>query len=104
MEIRLSISNDQVSALFVSHQPAVREAIEAAMPRLREMFAESGMMLGNASVTSDSLPQHQASGREAQSGAASRSGFTETENASVPPARGVLSLRGDGLGRVDLFA
>lgn len=104
MEIRLSISNDQVSALFVSHQPAVREAIEAAMPRLREMFAESGMMLGNASVTSDSLPQQQASEWEGRSGAASRSGFTDTEKASVPLDRGVSSLRGIGLGRVDLFA
>ncbi len=105
MEVRLSISNDQVSALFVSHQPAVREAIEAAMPRLREILADSGMMLGNATVSSDSLPrQQQPSGGEGQSGMISRPDTTFLENSPAPLARGVLSLRSDGRGMVDLFA
>ncbi|BCB26174.1 hypothetical protein SKTS_10600 [Sulfurimicrobium lacus] len=106
MEVRLTINNDQVSALFVSHQPAVREAIEAAMPRLREMFADSGMMLGNAMVSSDSLPQQQNSGQEGRSGASqSRSDFTLVDGYSLPvTARGVMSLNSDGRGLVDLFA
>lgn len=105
MEVRLSISNDQVSALFVSHQPAVREAIEAAMPRLREILADSGMMLGNATVSSDSLPrQQQPSGGEGQSGMISRPDTTFLENTPVSLARDVLSLRSDGRGMVDLFA
>lgn len=106
MEVRLTISNDQVSAIFVSHQPAVREAIEAAMPRLREMFADSGMMLGNAMVSSDSLPQHQNSGQEKQPGSASRSDFPLVDGGYAMPvtSRGVLSLHGDGTGVVDLFA
>lgn len=105
MEVRLSISNDQVSALFVSHQPAVREAIEAAMPRLREILADSGMMLGNATVSSDSLPrQQQPSSGEEQSGMISRPDVTFLENSPAPLARGVLSLRSDGRGMVDLFA
>lgn len=105
MEVRLTISNDQVSALFVSHQPAVREAIEAAMPRLREMFADSGMMLGNATVSSDSLPQQQNSGQERQSGAESRSDFPPVDGYSTPvTSRGIMHLPGDGRGMVDLFA
>ncbi|MEN6586433.1 MAG: flagellar hook-length control protein FliK [Sulfuricella sp.] len=106
MEVRLTINNDQVSALFVSHQPAVREAIEAAMPRLREMFADSGMMLGNAMVSSDSLPQQQNSGQEGRSWASqSRSDFTPVDGYSLPvAARGVMSLNSDGRGLVDLFA
>lgn len=106
MEVRLTINNDQVSALFVSHQPAVREAIEAAMPRLREMFADSGMMLGNAMVSSDSLPQQQNSGQEGRSGLSqSRSDFTLGDGYSLPvTARGVMSLNSDGRGLVDLFA
>lgn len=105
MEVRLTINNDQVSALFVSHQPAVREALEAAMPRLREMFADSGMMLGNAMVSSDSLPQRQNSGREKQSGAESRSDFPLVDGYPMPlTSRGIMTLHGDGSGLVDLFA
>ncbi|MDP2785925.1 MAG: flagellar hook-length control protein FliK, partial [Sulfurimicrobium sp.] len=105
MEVRLTINNDQVSALFVSHQPAVREAIEAAMPRLREMFADSGMMLGNATVSSDSLPQHQNPGRERPSGSESRSDSPLVEGYSMPlTSRGTMPLHGDGRGLVDLFA
>jgi len=106
MEVRLTINNDQVTALFVSHQPAVREAIEAAMPRLREMFADNGMMLGNAMVSSDSLPQQQASGQDGQSsGSSRRPDFPFVADSSTSGSlRGVLPLRGDGRGLVDLFA
>lgn len=105
MEVRLSVSNDQVSALFVSHQPAVREAIEAAMPRLREMFADSGMTLGNATVGSDSLPQQQPSGHEGQSGSSRQPDFSAMGNMLPSLNRGgVISLRHDGSGMVDLFA
>lgn len=75
LEVRLTISNDQASALFVSHHSAVREAIETALPRLREMLADNGIMLGNASVSSESFDQQQqafdqgASGREGGRGA-----------------------------------
>lgn len=60
LEVRLTISNDQASALFVSHHSAVREAIETALPRLREMLADNGIMLGNVTVGSESFSQQQA--------------------------------------------
>lgn len=105
MEVRLSVSNDQISALFVSHQPAVREAIEAAMPRLREMFADSGLTLGNATVSSDSLPQQQTSGREGQSGSSRQPGFSAVGGVPSPQnIGGMIPLRQDGSGMVDLFA
>lgn len=105
MEVRLSISNDQIAATFVSHQPAVREAIEAAMPRLREMLAESGMTLGNATVSSDSLPQQQASGRENQPGSSRSSDVSASGmGRGVRDMAGMIPLRRDGSGMVDLFA
>lgn len=60
LEVRLTVSNDQASAIFVSHHAAVREAVETALPRLREMLADSGIMLGNVSVSSESFSQQQA--------------------------------------------
>lgn len=105
MEVRLSISNDQISALFVSHQPAVREALEAAMPRLREMFADNGMTLGNATVGSDSLPQQPPSGHEGQPGSSRTPAFSAMGGMlSSPDREGMISLRHDGSGMVDLFA
>ncbi|MDO9189005.1 MAG: flagellar hook-length control protein FliK [Sulfurimicrobium sp.] len=104
MEVRLSVNNDQITAIFVSHQPAVREAIEAAMPRLREMLADSGLSLGSATVSSDSLPQQQSSGREGSSGSSRSSDFSGIGNMhSSLIAGGGVSLRA-GSGMVDLFA
>lgn len=54
VEISLTLNGDQTSAAFVSANPAVREALEAALPRLREMFADAGLSLGQAQVGADS--------------------------------------------------
>ena len=54
IEISLQLSGDQqLTAQFVSHHPAVREAIEANLPRLREIMAENGIMLADTSVNAD---------------------------------------------------
>jgi len=54
VEITISINGDQSSATFVSASPAAREALEQALPRLREMLAEAGITLGQASVNAES--------------------------------------------------
>ncbi len=54
LDIKLTISDNQTTAVFTSPHGAVRDAVESAIPRLREVLAESGIMLGNASVTADS--------------------------------------------------
>lgn len=60
IEIMLNITNDQgiqATAQFVSSHLVVREAIEAALPKLREMMAENGITLGNVTVDSNSSQQ-----------------------------------------------
>jgi flagellar hook-length control protein FliK len=67
IEIMLSITNDQgtqATAQFVSSHLAVREAIEAAMPKLREMMADNGITLGNVTVDSNSSQQQKDSWRQ----------------------------------------
>lgn len=59
LEVRLTVNNDQATAIFVSNHAAVREAIESALPRLREMLADSGLTLGNVTVGSQSFSQQQ---------------------------------------------
>lgn len=55
LKIRLTLDSDFASAQFVSHHAAVREAIEAAMPRLKEMLADCGIALGNTSISAESF-------------------------------------------------
>ena len=61
LEVRLSVApadqNAVANAQFASPHAAVREALEAAMPRLREILAESGITLGNATVGNGSFQQ-----------------------------------------------
>lgn len=54
LDITISVSGEQTSATFVSASPAAREALEQALPRLREMLAEAGISLGQASVNAES--------------------------------------------------
>lgn len=104
LEVRLTISNDQASALFVSNHSAVREAIETALPRLREMLADNGIMLGNASVGSESFNQQQQAFDQAASG---REGGRGARMADGGMARVVGNAAPAGLmrnGMVDVFA
>jgi flagellar hook-length control protein FliK len=50
LQVVLSVSNDQANVTFSSNQQEVRQALENALPRLREMMSESGIALGNATV------------------------------------------------------
>ena len=51
LQIVLSVNNDQANATFIAAQPEVRLAIEAAMPKLREMMSDAGIQLGQANVS-----------------------------------------------------
>lgn len=57
IEISLSVEKGSASASFVSPNQEVRDAIETALPRLREMFASAGIQLGQTNVSSDSFRQ-----------------------------------------------
>ncbi len=55
LDIRVSITNDQATVHFSAANSAVREAIESAMPKLREMLEESGVTLADVNVSEHSL-------------------------------------------------
>jgi flagellar hook-length control protein FliK len=60
LEVRVSISQDQTSVTFVAAHAAVREAIEAAMPRLRELFDQQSLALVHAEVADPGAQQDRA--------------------------------------------
>ena len=52
LHIQLSIQNDQATIHFTTHHGVVKDALEAAIPRLREMLAENGgVQLVNVDVS-----------------------------------------------------
>ncbi|WJF90465.1 flagellar hook-length control protein FliK [Paraburkholderia bonniea] len=65
LQVTLQVSGNHAHALFVSQHPQVREAIEAALPRLREAMEAGGLGLGSASV-SDGFARD--SGQQAREG------------------------------------
>ena len=54
LQVILNLSHAQAEATFIASQPEVRQALEAALPKLREMLSEAGIQLGQASVSSGS--------------------------------------------------
>lgn len=57
IEVSITMKGDEASATFVSANPAVRDALENALPRLREVLAEAGITLGQAQIGSESPGQ-----------------------------------------------
>ncbi|WP_428606172.1 flagellar hook-length control protein FliK [Sedimenticola sp.] len=50
IDIQVSLQHDQTSVSFVAHNAAAKDALESAIPRLREMFADNNMQLINVDV------------------------------------------------------
>lgn len=102
VEIRVSMNADQANLSFFSPHAAVREAIQASLPRLTDAFAASGLTLGNVLVGAESQSGQQPGEREG----ANRFAGTSREMFETPEtATAVTWLRpGGSLGRVDLFA
>jgi len=64
LEIRISVVNDQASVWFGAAHADTRSALEQALPRLRELFAEQGLNLADAGVFREP-PREQANGYRA---------------------------------------
>jgi flagellar hook-length control protein FliK len=67
LEVRIQMQNDQASIQFTAHHALVREALEAALPRLREMLEASGVQLVDVDVSGhDSFAGRQQAARDDQ--------------------------------------
>jgi flagellar hook-length control protein FliK len=111
VQIVLNVTNDQATVAFSSDQLDVRQALENALPRLREMMSESGIALGNATVDAnvpDGRQQQQDSERRAQGGQRGAGGLTGDGQDGAPavnevaPRTRTVSIGDRGM--VDLFA
>lgn len=112
VQVVLNVSNDQATVAFSSQQLEVRQALENAMPRLREMMSESGIALGNATVDAGAANQQgsqnnerRAEGGNGNGGGNGLGGTGQGEvavNEVAPRATRTVALGDRGM--VDLFA
>lgn len=105
VEVSLSVKGEQATANFVSANPAVREALEAALPRLREILADAGIQLNQAQVGAENPRDPAQQEKSADNFGADRG--RQGEHTGHTADAGAAS-KGNGLklgrGLVDVFA
>lgn len=99
LQVVLNVSHAQADATFTSAQPEVRQALEAALPKLRDMLSEAGIQLGQASVNAGTPQQQGEFGRPPHS--SSRSSAA-ADDAAAPIATASRTV--SRIGMVDTFA
>ena len=103
LDVVLKMNGDQASATFTSPHAAVREAIEQAIPKLREMLADSGIMLGNAMVNDQAAKNGQDSSPRTPRGRATTDTSAATlETGGIQDVHVAQIKRHNGM--VDTFA
>jgi len=106
LQIVLNVSNDQASVSFMAAEPETRQALEDAMPKLRETMSEAGIQLGDTSVSTGTQDQRQAFAdqAEARAAAGSRRMGGGGEGGGAAAAQPEPVIRRTVLGAVDTFA
>ncbi|WP_051937814.1 flagellar hook-length control protein FliK [Ferriphaselus sp. R-1] len=102
LDVVVSVSGDQATAFFSSPHAAVREAVEQAMPKLRELMADNGITLSNTSVSDQSQSTSQDS-RQRSSGTRSP-GVSDNIAAGEQPSTRVTAPVRRHQGLLDTFA
>lgn len=98
LEVRLKVFAGETSAQFFSPNPVVREMLDAALPKLRDLMAQAGINLGEAEV------REHAFGRREPSEARQNGAANEVEGLALPAAMaGNSGHRTSGSGLVDLY-
>ena len=102
MEVRIQMQHDQASIQFTSAHAMVRDALEAALPRLRDMFESAGVQLLNVDVSGQSLAHQQTEPEGRQPSTSKRFASGRDEGGETVLETPVASV---GIsGRLDLFA
>ncbi len=101
VEIRLKLDGDRVELGFQAAHYETRQALEQALPRLREMLSEHGLQLGHADVG-----QNQTSNAQGEASPGLREGESEGNALEGEPAlrHAALQIGRSERGLLDLYA
>ncbi|EDP8629435.1 flagellar hook length control protein FliK [Salmonella bongori] len=105
VHISLKLDDNQAQLQMVSPHSHVRAALEAALPMLRTQLAESGIQLGQSSISSESFAgQQQSSSQQQQPARAQHVDTFAADDDAVLAAPASLQATARGNGAVDIFA
>lgn len=107
IDIQVSVQNDQTNVSFVAQNGIAKEALEAAIPRLRELFADSNLQLVNVDVGHRETGSEKSSAERFSEGGGAHEGSEQPgglagseEEAGDSDSRQI----GSGIGLVDDYA
>ncbi len=103
VEVRVSVNHDQASVMLAAGHATTREALEASIPRLREMLADAGLNLSDANVSSQSSDDQRGRGQFGATMEDESLDRQEDVNADDARKSGVINVS-PGEGMLDLFA
>lgn len=102
--VSIQVNGDQTTAHFVAATQAARDALEQAMPRLREVLQQAGINLGQTNVsTSGDQRAHDGGGNEQRGGWGRQEGG-EAGTSGIAAAPATSSWVRSGNGVIDTFA
>lgn len=101
MEVRIQMNKDSTSIVFAAPNQQVRDALESAIPRLREMMDDIGLSLGDVNVSQESFTQRQQANEDEQV-AANQATSNESEIDELNAVASVAPRQ--GLGMLDAYA
>lgn len=104
IEVSINMNGEHATAAFVAANATAREALQDAMPRLREVLAQSGIQLGQTSVDAGTSGQAQADQQQAARSQASFSRYTGNNMPEPIISSGSRFLNQAGNGMIDTFA
>lgn len=104
IQITLNLNGDQANIAFASPHAEVRQAIESALPQLKEMLSSAGINLGQSNVGANLSQQRPDNPSTDANGArlADENAILPANDKAANAAGGAILQRGRGL--VDLFA
>ncbi len=103
VEVRIAFGPEQqLTVNFSATNAVAREALEAALPRLREMFDQQGLNLGQADVSRESFAEQQRRREEGDSPAATQGDEPAPDGSLAPHPVGLVVNMAEGL--LDAYA
>ncbi|VAW56955.1 hypothetical protein MNBD_GAMMA07-2085 [hydrothermal vent metagenome] len=100
MEIKLALQDDQASVQFVTQHAVVRDALDSAIPKLKEMLEQQGLNLSDVDVSTQSEQQ----GREQNDSNAKIDTNTLSENSDDIELSQESMIKADVSSGVSIFA
>ncbi|NNJ95510.1 MAG: hypothetical protein HKP57_12240 [Halobacteria archaeon] len=94
LEMQVQLEGDKATLAFASQHAAVREALESALPRLREMFAQSGLDIVDVNVSQENAPGRQEQQATAANKNSSDDDLLMASEQAISPESGSMEATG----------